>query len=239
MIMGISLEIKRKVKRVLKPISPLLNRIRLAGKPRIFGIGANKTGTTSLKAAMQELGFVVGNQRTAENLIDDWAKRDFRRIIQYCKTAEFFQDLPFSLNYTYIVLDQVFKDSKYILTVRNSPEDWYNSLVRFHSKRWGKGDGIPPNKKDLQEAFYIYKGRPWHVNRLIRITPEDDLYNREILIDAYINRNNSIKEYFKHRPDDLLILNVADENAYTDLCNFLGVKKVRDSFPWKNRTSEI
>lgn len=236
MKMQISREIKRKVKRVLKPILSPLNRIRLTGKPRIFGIGANKTGTTSLKAGMQELGFIVGDQHTAENLIDDWAKRDFKRIIKYCKTAEFFQDVPFSLPYTYIVLDQVFKGSKFILTVRNSPEDWYNSLVRFHSKIWGKGDGTPPNKQELQEAFYIYKGRPWHVNRLIGITPVEDLYNREILISAYVNRNHSIKEYFKHRPDDLLILNVADENAYTDLCSFLGVKKKRDSFPWENKT---
>lgn len=234
--MGISLKVKRKVKRVLKPILPQLNRIRLAGRPKIFGIGANKTGTTSLKTAMQELGYIVGDQRTAENLIDDWAKRDFSKLITYCKTAEFFQDVPFSLGYTYIVLDQVFKDCKFILTVRNSPEDWYNSLVRFHSRLWGKGDGTPPGKKELQEAFYIYKGRPWHVNRLIGITPEDDLYNREMLIDAYVNRNHSIKEYFRHRPDDLLVLNVADENSYTDLCNFLGVKKKRESFPWENRT---
>lgn len=211
---------------------------KIRGKPKIFCVGANKTGTTSLKYAMKELGYVVGLQRTAENLIDDWAKRDFRRMIKYCKSAEFFQDIPFSLDFTYVIMDHVFEDSKFILTVRDSPEQWYNSLVRFHSKKWGK-NGEPPTKKQLQDGFYIYKGRPWHVNRLTKTTPEDDPYNKEILIRRYMNHNESIKSYFRHRPDDLLILNVADENAYTDLCNFLGVKEVRDSFPWENRTSEL
>ena len=50
---------------------------KVLGRQKIFGIGRNKTGTTSLKAAMNELGFVVGRQRTAEKLIFDWAKRDF------------------------------------------------------------------------------------------------------------------------------------------------------------------
>lgn len=213
-------------------------KYKIWGKPKIFCIGTNKTGTTSLKHAMEELGFISGEQRTAENLIDDWAARDFRKLIKYCKSAEFFQDVPFSLDFTYIVLDHAFENSKFILTLRDSPEQWYHSLVHFHSKKWGK-NGRLPTKEDLQNAFYIYKGRPWHVNRLISNTPENDLYNKQMLIQKYINHNEAIKDYFSHRPEDLLILNVADEAAYSDLCQFLGVEKRRDSFPWKNRTSEI
>jgi len=106
------------------------------------------------------------------------------------------------------------------------------------SKKWGK-DGKAPTKDELREATYIYKGRPWHTNRLVRNTPEDDLYNREILIKGYIRRNENIKKYFRHRHDDLLILNVADENAYAELCEFLGVEKKREKFPWLNRTLEM
>lgn len=219
------------------PFFPTIKRVKAFGKPKIFGIGANKTGTTSLKHAMKELGFTVGNQTTAENLVDDWANRDFRRLIKYCRTAQFFQDVPFSLNYTYVVLDHAFQNSKFILTVRDSPDQWYQSLIRFHGKMWGK-DGRVPTKEDLMEGFYLYKGRPWHVNRLINITPEDDLYNKEILIKRYINHNEEVKQYFKHRPDDLLVLNVANENAYAKLCEFLNVKQKRDTFPWKNKTSD-
>lgn len=213
-------------------------RYKVSGNPKIFGIGYNKTGTTSLKAAMVELGFVVGHQRTAEKMIQDWANRDFKRIIDYCKSAEFFQDVPFSKPYTFVVLDHEFPDSKFILTVRDSPEQWYNSLTKFHAKKWGKNGRIP-TKADLQNATYIYKGRPWDTKRLVFNVPDDDPYHKETLIQHYVDYNNSVKEYFRHRPNDLLVLNVAEKHAYQKLCDFLGVEPVGKTFPWKNKTKEV
>ena len=209
--------------------------VRSAGKQKIFGIGKNKTGTTSLAAAMRELGFSVGNQREAELLMPDWAKRDFKNIIQYCRTAEFFQDVPFSYPYTFIAMDQAFDGSRFILTVRDSPEQWYDSLVRFHSKIYGK-EGRVPTKEDLQQATYIYKGRPWDMKVLRGITPEDDSYNKEILINDYLQHNETVKDYFRHRPEDLLVLNVGEEDAYQKLAGFLGLTKSPTEFPWKNLT---
>lgn len=140
-------------------------RKKAYGKPKIFGIGNNKTGTTSLKIAVEDLGYSVGNQRVAENLHREWAQRNFKPIINYCKTAVFFQDFPFSKPFTYIALDQAFPKSKFILTIRDSPEQWYNSITKFHAKLWGK-DGRVPTKDDLENANYIFKGRPWLMNRL-------------------------------------------------------------------------
>jgi hypothetical protein len=212
-----------------------IGRVKSAGQPKVFGIGNNKTGTTSLKAAMDELGFVVGHQRIAEQLIKDWAKRDFSSIISYCKTAQFFQDVPFSKPYTYVVLDHEFPGSKFILTVRDSPEQWYNSLTKFHAKLWGKNGRIP-TKEDLQNATYRYKGRPWETRNWVYDVPSEDPYNKEILIKHYQDYNNSVKEYFRHRPDDLLVLNVAGKGAYQKLCDFLVVESDREEFPWKNKT---
>jgi len=89
-------------------------------RQKIFVIGNNKTGTTSIGAALEALGFSLGNQADAELLMEDWAKRDFQRIVDYCETADAFQDVPFSLEFTYQVLDYAFPDSRFILTVRNS-----------------------------------------------------------------------------------------------------------------------
>src|SRR6056297_564727 len=121
--------LKRKAKTALTTLKAL-------GKPKIFCVGLNKTGTTSLKKEMEFQGHTVGNQRQAELLFDDWVKRKFNRIVRYCHTAQFFQDSPFSLPYTFIVLDQAFPGSKFILTVRDNPEQWYNSLIHFHGKLW-------------------------------------------------------------------------------------------------------
>lgn len=226
-------------KNIKKRIKEKLWQYQYADKPKVFGIGNNKTGTTSLEKAMKDLGFKGGNQSFAElNLMQSWAKRDFEPIIDYCKTAEFFQDVPFSKPFTFIALDQAYPKSKFILTVRDSPEQWYNSLTKFHAKLWGK-DGRIPTKEDLQNAPYIYKGWAWNMNRLMSITPENDPYNKEILIQSYIAHNNQVKEYFKHRSDNLLILNVSKPNAYKELCDFLNIKTEKADFPWENKTTEI
>jgi hypothetical protein len=87
---------------------------------KIFVIGRNKTGTTSLGHALYSMGFRIGHQPTAELLLEDWAKRNFRSIIDYCKTANAFQDVPFSLDYTYQALNHAFPGSKFILSVGSS-----------------------------------------------------------------------------------------------------------------------
>lgn len=87
-------------------------------RPKVFCVGRNKTGTTSIAKALRALGFKVGDQARAETLIEDWARRDFRKIVRYCRTADAFQDVPFSWPHTFEALDQAFPQSKFILTVR-------------------------------------------------------------------------------------------------------------------------
>lgn len=212
----------------------LASPLTFFGRPKVFGIGANKTGTTSLKVAMRLMGFKIGDQRKGENLIEEWAIRDFKRIIKLSRTADFFQDSPFSLPYTYIALDQKFPNSKFILTVRDSAEQWYRSLINFHSKKFGNGK--IPDKQALLNASYIYKGRPWRTNRLKFSTSELDPYNKESLISYYEMHNASVKEYFRHRPNDLLVLNISDPNSIALLCDFLKIPQTLEEFPWENKT---
>lgn len=226
---------KEKIKKILRPY---YFRMKFAGKAKIFCVGRNKTGTRSLIDAISELGIREGNQRQAELLNKDWGKRDFRRIIEHCYTAESFKDVPFSWPYTYVILDHHFPNSKFILTVRDNSEQWYNSITKFHGKKWGK-DGRVPTKEDLQNATYRNnKGMPWENNRMIFDTPEDEPYKKETLIAHYESHNKAVLDYFRHRPEDLLVINVAEKGSYGKLCNFLGVKSDKTEFPWKNKTSE-
>lgn len=213
----------------------LSRHVKVFNKTKIFGVGSHKTGTTSLKAAMEEMGFITGKQKKAEALVVDWGKRDFSNIIKYCYSAQFFQDTPFCLAYTYVALDQAFPGSKFILTIRDNPEQWYNSYVNYQIKKRGQNGNLP-TKEDLQNDLYVYKGMNWEAHRLIFPTPEDDLYNKEILIDVYESHNKAILEYFRHRPEDLLVLNVSEKDSYTKLAGFLGVQTERKDFPWKNKT---
>ncbi|MFH6984769.1 sulfotransferase [Marinoscillum sp. 108] len=199
---------------------------------KIFCVGLNKTGTTSLKFALGELGFKVGDEEKAKGLLDSWAMRDFRPIVKYCKSAEAFQDSPFSFPYTYVALDQAFPGSKFILTERDDPDQWVSSLINFHGKLWANGQ--TPTKEHLQAAFNSSPGRPWKVNRLLFDTPESDPYNREILIRFYNEYNRGIKDYFKERKMDLLVINLNDKSSYNKFCSFLSVNPVREVFPKLN-----
>ena len=207
------------------------------GKNKIFCIGRNKTGTTSLESALKELGFRVGNQPSAELLLMDWGKRNFKPIIKYCRSADAFQDLPFSLPFTFQALDLAYPNSKFILTIRDSAEQWYESLITFHSKLFGKGR--LPSRKDLENALYRYRGFMNDGNRLVYGTPYNEPYKKNVLIAQYTFHNKLVKEYFRNRSDDLLVINISHSNAYFEMCNFIGVKPVRDSFPWENKTENI
>ena len=59
------------------------------------------------------------------------------------------------------------------------------------------------------------------------------------MIESYVRHNQSVLDYFKFRPDDLLVLNVGDKSAYKQLCEFIGVEPLRESFPRENITKNI
>lgn len=222
---------------LLKFLREIINPWRVLNKQKYFCIGHNKTGTTSLKRAFKDLGFTIGDQRRAERLLPNYLRNDFDSIINYCRYAQVFQDFPFSYPETFKHLDKAFPNSKFILSVRDSPEHWYNSITRFHTKKFGNGK--LPTKQDLQNSNYINKGWAWESFRAMYDTPEDDLYNREMLIEAYKHHNNTIIDYFHSRPDDLIVLNLSDEGSYQQLMGFLNIASPHKDFPWENRTQTI
>lgn len=87
--------------RLLSTYHTARNRILMKqarARTKVFCVGLNKTGTTSWAYAMRELGYIVGSETKATMFFDDWVRKDFRRIIDYCRTqGQAFQDIPFSL----------------------------------------------------------------------------------------------------------------------------------------------
>lgn len=209
--------------------------VRAFGKPKIFGIGRNKTGTTSLAKALAEVGIPVGREYYGDLLIHDWARRDFRRLFLFCHTAQAFQDVPFSWPDTYRALDQHFRGSKFILTLRDTPDQWYRSLMRFYATIFGNGESFTLD--DLRRSTMVYPGWAYEANRMMSNTPESDPFNKELLIASYNAHNAAVSNYFGDRPNDLLVLNVSEPDAYNRLCDFLGKPRTEKSFPWENRTS--
>ncbi|MCG8451553.1 MAG: hypothetical protein MI717_00040, partial [Spirochaetales bacterium] len=186
---------------------------------------------------LKEHGYKVGNQHAGELLLNDWQLRNFGPIAEYCRTAEAFQDVPFSLPFTFVWLDHCFPNSKFILTVRNSPEEWYNSLVSFHSKLFGGGN--VPTAEQLKESDYLKRGWIYKFQKAVFSTPDEDLYNKEALIKMYDIHTSMVMRYFRFRANELLVLNLSEKDAYQRFCSFLGISQKFDSFPWENKTSDI
>ena len=205
-------------------------------KEKVFCIGLVKTGTTSLQQTLKDFGYRLGDQRTGELLLQAYADRNFKAIVDFCLTAEAFQDAPFSFPFTYLALEQSFPKAKFILSVRDNVDQWYRSLVRFHGNLFA--GGRIPVKEDLLRATYCYPGFVWEAIRLVWNTPEDDVYHKPTLASYYERHNANVRDYFRFK-SNLLEINLSDKNDYGRLCEFLNKDPVGNDFPWLNRSSPL
>lgn len=208
----------------------MLDDVRYNGE-KVFCIGCNKTGTTSLKQALNDLGYKMGPQRSGELLLKEYLARDFMPIVEFCTTADAFQDIPFSLPYTYLILDHYFKNAKFILSVRDSAEQRYRSLVNFHSAVLGGGS--VPTIEVLKNHPYAYKGFCWDAQYRVMPSTENDPYHKQSHLDFYNAHNESVRTYFNEK-DNLLEINLADPGSYLAMCKFLHRDPVAVSFPRLN-----
>lgn len=182
---------------------------------RIFGIGLHKTATTSLHQALQLLGFKSGHWESAH-----WAKALWLDILNLGRSPavdKFYalSDLPIPLIYQQ--LDRAYPGSKFILTVR-PPEDWlrsveshFSSLNKF-KKQWNRD----PFTHRIHRELYGRK-----------------TFDREIFLARYLRHNAEVLEYFKDRPDDLLVMNMDGNCRWRGLCAFLGAPVPAEPYPKK------
>ncbi|KYP09969.1 MAG: hypothetical protein A0129_15615 [Limnobacter sp. CACIAM 66H1] len=164
--------------------------------PKIFGIGLNKTGTTTLG----ECGRILGLRCTGcdrKLLKDVVARNDFSQIIQKVRCYDLFEDWPWPL--VYKDLDEMFPGSKFVLTVRSTEEKWLESL-KSHSLRTHPF-------KHCRKLAYGFNFPHTH---------EKDH------IEFYKRHNESVRTYFEGRRSDFLELCWENGDGLDKLCNFLG-----------------
>ena len=182
---------------------------------KIFGIGFQKTGTTSLRDAFFMLGYSVCDgcdNAMNPNIESEIYSICYKLVEQY----DAFEDHPWSVLYK--DLDNRYPNSKFILTIR--PTDKWIKSVSNHFQT----NDIPLHK-------WIYGvGYP--------------IGNENIWIDRYEKHNAEVIEYFKDRPNDLLVLkldgSINQEQIWNSLCVFLNHPVSKRKFPHRNsRQSRI
>jgi hypothetical protein len=191
---------------------------------KVFGIGANKTGTTSLKNAFKILGLTpVASWRNSKHLVGHFVRGDYGPMMEFAKGYRSFQDAPWCYGELYKILAGKFRDAKFILTERDS-ESWFKSILRWHTEvvRFGRG------KWNL-----IYKPycKAYDLSCDIPMTPKNIIAQKEIMVRSYDRRNAEIKEYFG---SELLVIDVRDQ-PWEALCEFLEVEVPDVPFPHSNK----
>lgn len=227
----------KRLKNILQNVlaSTKFNLKKALGKDdKVFIIGRNKTGTTSLKNVFESLGYKIGDQATAELFIDDYADRNFDNILAYCDSAEVFQDAPFSWPDTYKYVFKKYPNAKYILLERETSEIWFDSLTRFHSKI--VNDGNPINADSLKNHTYRRKGFLWQAQQVVYGVDEVTLYDKTLYMKNYEDYNAEVKDFFASN-ENFLNLTLSDPDATDRLAHFLNMKPSDIKIPHLNKSN--
>ncbi|MEO1580977.1 MAG: sulfotransferase family protein [Pseudomonadota bacterium] len=175
-------------------------------KAKVFCIGFHKTGTSSMTVALRELGYRVTGPNGVHD--PDIAENLWSIIEQAVTEYDAFQDNPWPI--VFKELDARYPGSKFVLTERDA-DGWVRSQVKHFGTR------TTPMRKMIYGADAG--------------APEG---NESIYLERYRQHGQEVREYFKDRPDDLLIMDLTAGDGWQALCGFLGHQVPAKPFPRAN-----
>ncbi len=241
-----------------EPLAEEIKRFCRAQKSwnKCFGIGSNKTGTTSLAHIFKDLfGYRCNQSKVELTSTIQIIKGNFMPFKQVMSELDFHQDLPISQGHYYIAIDALFPNSKFILTTRDS-RSWAESTLRRYGNRLIH---VALNLESLPRAsLFTGYSHSW-ISHFMRkqiailktdlekrqlsdgLPPKDYEFSSELkasLIKDYEERNEEIINYFKYRPDDLLVIDLSCELNTRKITKFLGIScHFSAPIPHKNKKS--
>ncbi len=211
------------------------------GELKVIGAGFGRTGTLSLKAALEELGFGPCYHMTEvfshPQHIADWVAATEGKPVDWKDLLSNYQatvDWPACTFYEELM--RVYPDAKVLLTVRN-PDSWYESVSStiYPISRRATGSPFIVFIGSLLFPERIRVGRM--INALIWQGTFDGKFEDKEYALAVFQRH--IEEVKKNVPTEkLLIYDV--KQGWEPLCAFLGVEIPRDKpFPHLNERASF
>jgi hypothetical protein len=183
---------------------------------KIFGIGLSRTGTTSLSAALSQLGYRSAHFAELRRELADrpgWFAGDFATdyLVGYDAAA----DLPVATFFPQ--LDERYPESRFILTVR-AVESWLDSVRRHWQTRPFRDDAKGRFRNMVRLAMYGIHG-----------------FSESRMRTVYEFHLRTVHWFFRNRPADLLVIDICAGEGWEKLCPFLGKSQPKCSFPWANK----
>lgn len=177
---------------------------------KIFGVGLNKTGTTTLGVCLSQLGY----RHTTSNLelTRHVARGELEPVFRYAERYDSFEDWPWPL--VFRELDARFPGSKFILTTRRDAETWLRSL-KNHASLTG-----PTQFREIAYGHAMPHGH--EADHLAR----------------YESHNQAVRDHFRGRSGDLLEVCWETGSGWTELGAFLGREVPDAPLPHTNRSAD-
>jgi|LQYC01.1.fsa_nt_gi hypothetical protein len=139
----------------------------------------------------------------------DISRKVYEMAFRFVEQYDAFEDVPWCVIYK--ELDKKYPGSKFILTLRPT-EKWIKSAVDYFTKT------------NPMKEWIFGSGMPKG--------------NEDIWIPRYERHNREVLEYFKDRPEDLLVMQLTEGEGWEKLCPFLGKEVSATDFPHKNKGVE-
>jgi len=180
---------------------------------RLFGIGMNKTGTTTFANAMRRLGVgPVASERIVHRTgITDLLMKDgnYEPALRFAGVYRVFEDRPWNIWDMYRRLDERYPGSRFILTVRK-PDTWWRSVERWTTVT-----------------------KP-HIAQLYLEHLKAASLSKKDMVEAYLRYNQEVCDYFGGRKD-FLVVDFEAGDEWKSLCSFLNLPIPDRRFPHANR----
>jgi len=195
--------------RLTKEILYLLRKEK-EGSEKIFCLGLSRTATTSLTSALELLGY-----RTI-HFPAYWLNPvtgNIHFLRHQLKEYDAFTDIsviPFFEEF-----DSFFPQAKFILTTREL-EAWLKSCQRFINFN------LPPSKQPKSRRM------------LHKLIYGSAMYEEKTFRNAYLRHEQRVRDHFRERKEDLLIMNIPAGDDWEPLCAFLNKEKPQEDFPVRN-----
>lgn len=209
----------------------------------VIGAGFGRTGTTSLKAALEALGF-----GSAYHMTEVFTHPEHVRFWEAARRGErvdwegFFSGYGVAVDWPacafYAELMEAFPEAAVILTVRD-PQRWYESTRDTIYGMHGISSGPAPLRLAFALAGIFAPG----VTGIVRLA--DEIVWKDTFDGRFENRPHAIETFGRHNekvrrhvpPERLLVYDVKE--GWGPLCDFLGVEVPDGPFPHLNDTAEM
>jgi len=200
---------------------------------KIIGCGFGRTGSMSMKIALEQLGFgpchhmdeVIANPTKhlpywlaaskGENVNWDDALKGYESCVDW-PTAAYWP-----------VLAEHFPNAKILLTTRTA-ESWYNSISKTIFKIMGDVMSASPGDKPNPFGEML-------MHMILENTFKDNIADRNHCIDVFNNNVQAVKDAFSD--ERLFVYNIGD--GWDGLCKWLDVPVPDTPFPRTNNQQEF